>query len=255
MRFGIECLAMNVVILGSTGYHPNDARHTSCLMLPELGLVLDAGTAMFRVRERICTPALDIFLTHAHLDHVIGLTFLFSVLHGRSVERVTVHATPRVLAAIQEHLLAEPLFPVPLPCDYRELAPQTCLPKGGVLTHFPLQHPGGATGYRLDWPGHSLAFVTDTTAAVDAPYVAALRNVDLLIHECYFADEQRDLALKTGHSHTTPVLEVARASGAGRLVLVHINPLAGGEDPLGLSAAKAVFPAVELSCDGQEIEF
>ena len=79
---------MKLVLLGTTGYHPNDRRQTACLMIPELGIVLDAGTAMYRVRDRIETPELDIYLTHAHLDHVIGLTFLFDVLHEKNVRVV-----------------------------------------------------------------------------------------------------------------------------------------------------------------------
>jgi ribonuclease BN (tRNA processing enzyme) len=246
---------MKLVLLGSTGYHPNESRHTLCAMLPELGIVLDAGTGMFRVRERIQTPALDIFLTHAHLDHIVGLTYLFDVLHDKQVERVSVHGQQRVLDAVQRHLLAEPLFPAPLPCDYRELPQAFPLPGGGTLTHFPLVHPGGSIGFRLDWPGHSLGFVTDTTAAVDAPYVAAIAGVDLLVHECYFSDEQRELAIKTGHSHATPVAQVARAANVGRLVLVHANPLVDMADPIGMAAFKGLFSRVEMGFDGQELVF
>ena len=61
---------MKLHLLGTAGYHPTQRRHTACLMLPEVGLVLDAGTAMFRIRDLIQTRHLDIFLTHTHLDHV-----------------------------------------------------------------------------------------------------------------------------------------------------------------------------------------
>ena len=71
---------MKLQLLGTAGYHPNDQRQTACLMLPEVGVVLDAGTAFYRVRDYLCTDELDIFLTHAHLDHVVGITYLFDVL-------------------------------------------------------------------------------------------------------------------------------------------------------------------------------
>ena len=58
------------LFLGTAGYHPSETRHTSCLMLPEVGVVLDAGSGMFRVRDLLTTKTLDIFLSHAHLDHV-----------------------------------------------------------------------------------------------------------------------------------------------------------------------------------------
>ena len=104
-------------------------------------------------------------------------------------------------------------------------------PAAAGLTHFPLVHQGGSIGYRLDWPGHSMAYVTDTTADADAAYVAKIRGVDLLVHECYFPDAQAEWAAKTGHSHTTPVAQVATRAGVKRLVLVHLNPLSTADDP------------------------
>ena len=71
---------MKLVVLGTAGYHPTDRRETACFVLPDLGIVLDVGMGMYRVRQYLATPELDIFLTHAHLDHVAGLTFLFDVL-------------------------------------------------------------------------------------------------------------------------------------------------------------------------------
>ena len=59
-----EKVPCRLLLLGTTGYHPSERRHTACMMLPEIGVVLDAGTAMFRVRQHLATPTLDIFLTH-----------------------------------------------------------------------------------------------------------------------------------------------------------------------------------------------
>lgn len=245
---------MKLILLGTTGYHPNDRRQTACMMLPELGVVLDAGTAMYRVREHLATPELDIFLTHAHLDHVIGVTYLFDIIHEKNVDRVTVHATADKLAAIETHLLAKSLFPATPPCEFRPLAASVALRDGYRLTHFPLTHPGGAVGYRIDGAKASLAYVTDTTASTTEAYVEQIRGVDLLIHECYFPDAMQDLARKTGHSWTTAVAEVARAAGVGRVVLVHINPLFESDDVLEVERARKIFPRTEIGCDEMQIE-
>lgn len=245
---------MKLLLLGTAGYHPSEQRQTACLMLPEAGIVLDAGTGFFRVRQHLQTPTLDILLTHAHLDHVAGLTFLLSTVFERPLERVTVHAAAEKLAAVREHLLSEHLFPAPLPCDWRPLEAGPLNVGGARVTHFPLDHPGGSIGYRLDWPDRSLAYVTDTTAAANAPYVAHLQNVDLLVHECNFPDGQEEWAAKTGHSCTTPVAQVAAAARARRLLLTHIDPLAHPSDPIGLAAAQKIFPDTEVGYDGMTIE-
>lgn len=246
---------MKLLLLGTTGYHPNDRRQTACFMLPSSGAVFDAGTGMYRVRKHLCTPTLDVFLSHAHLDHIVGLTFLYDVLYEKPMERVTIHGEQKKLDAVNEHLLAEPIFPVELPCEYRPLSERIELIDGGVVTHFPLKHPGGSVGYRIDWPDRSLAYVTDTTAALDAAYVDLIRGVDVLVHECYFPDAMGAWAEKTGHSCTTPVAEVAKEAGVGRLILVHLNPLSDEDDPIGLDVARSIFPATELGRDEAEIDF
>ncbi len=246
---------MKLVLLGTTGYHPNERRHTPCMMIPQCGLMLDAGTAMFRAAAYLETSELDIFLTHAHLDHVIGLTYLLGLVDVHPLDRITLHGDPQKLAAIDEHMFSEHLFPKKPPYELCPLAEEVLLARGGRLTHFPLKHQGGSLGFRLDWPGHSMAYVTDTTADPDADYVEKIAGVDLLVHECYFPDAQADWARRTGHSCTTPVAQVARKAQVGRLVLVHLNPLATEEDPIGLDVARATFPATELGHDLMELEF
>jgi len=247
---------MKLVLLGTGGYHPNNQRHTACMAIPELGIVLDAGTGMFRLREHLSTPELDIFITHAHLDHVMGLTFLFDVLHDKQMQRVTIHATDDKLEAIDKHLLDELIFPVKLPYEMRSLLECVPLAGGGTLRRFPFVHPGGSVGFRLDWPNHSLAYVTDTTTpGASASYIDQIRGVDLLIHECYFPDGMEEMAALTGHSCATPVAEAAKAAGAKRLLLVHVNPASEEDDPIGLAGVKKIFPNAELGLDGMVVEF
>ena len=246
---------MKLILLGTTGYHPNNRRHTACLMLPEVGVVLDAGTAMFRVRDYLTTKHLDVFVTHAHLDHIFGLTFLIDVLWKSPCERANVHAPEATIKAVEEHLFAEPLFPVKPPCDFHPLDGPVPIAGGGTVRWFQLIHPGGSVGFRLDWPDRSLAYVTDTTARPDADYVEHIRGVDLLVHECYFGDDQSAWAETTGHSSVTPVAQVAKAAGVGKLLLVHLNPMVDAVDPIGVDVARKIFPNTIIGEDLAEIEF
>jgi ribonuclease BN (tRNA processing enzyme) len=249
---------MRLVPLGTTGYHPNDVRHTACYLFPEVGVALDAGTGMYRLVEHLATDELDVFLSHAHIDHVIGLTYLLEVQQLRPLRRVVVHGDSAKLAAIREHLFHRDLFPVMPDLEWRPLPDAGSVPLAGDgrLTSFPLVHPGGSRGFRLDWPGRSAAYVTDTTAKPDAAYLDLIRGVDLLLHECNFGDDvSAKFAAVTGHSRTSEVAELAREAGVGRLVLIHLAPHSGVADPIGLDTARKIFPNTELGEDLKVIEF
>ena len=208
-----------------------------------------------RSQQHLQSDSLDVFLTHAHLDHICGLTFfLVPVLQG-DVKSVRVHGTKKTLDAVRQHLFAPELFPVEPPFDWCELpeTPGVPVKEDGVLTWLPLEHPGGSLGYRIDWPDRSLAYVTDTTAPGN--YLAFIQGVDVLIHECYFPDEMHDWAQKTGHSSSTAVAEIARQCGAQQLYLVHADPQHPEDDPVDLKRIRKIMPNAHLAEDLQEIEF
>ncbi|QDT53992.1 Ribonuclease BN [Caulifigura coniformis] len=248
---------MRVVLLGTGGYHPSEERHTACIMLPEAGLVLDAGTGAFRIPQHLATRELDVFLSHAHLDHVVGLTYLLAPLALKQLDAVRVHATDVVLKALREHLFSAPLFPVMPAFDLRPLTGSS-VELAGLRVRWQVLagHPGSSMAYRIEstaGPAKSLAYVTDTVA--DGTYREFVRDADVLIHECYFPDALEEWAVKTGHSTTSKVLELARAANVGRLVLVHVDPRSSGPDPLGLAGVQQVFTRVEVARDGLEIDF
>jgi ribonuclease Z len=250
---------MRVQILGSGGYHPNERRHTACIFVPDLGLVFDAGTGFFRVASRLRSTTLNIFLSHAHLDHVIGLTYILVPLTQGRLNQVNVYGTHGVLQAVREHLFDERLFPVHPDLQYVELADGDAVASGGLrITHQRLpNHPGESRAYRLDLPdlpgrpARSLAYVTDTT--VDGSYTEFVRGVDLLIHECNFSDALAEWCDRTGHSHTSQVAQLAAAANVRRLLLVHVDPLLMGDDPIDLSAARRIFAQTDLAEDLMDV--
>jgi ribonuclease BN (tRNA processing enzyme) len=246
---------MKLVLLGSGGYFPNGRRQTACLFLPEVGIVLDAGSGMCRIGRYLETDRLDVFLTHAHLDHIAGLTYLLNVVPRDVVERTIVRGEAAKLAAIQQHLFAQEIFPIPPPFRFEPLTGGCQLPHGGILKSFPLEHPGGSLGFRLDWPGHSMAYVTDTVADTGADYVNIIRGVDLLVHEAYFANDAKDLQRKTGHSSLRSAAAIAAAAHVGQLVLVHVDPQIEDDRAFDLQSARAIYVNSELGVDEMELRF
>ncbi len=246
---------MKLHFLGTTGYHPNDKRQTACLMIPEKGIIFDAGTGLYRARDLICTKTLDIFLSHVHLDHSIGLTFLYDVLWGKDIQRVTVHLDGSKIEAIEKALYHKDLFPVGPNFELKPLEDNPVeLVDDIKIHHCTLEHPGGSIGFRMEHSDGSMAYITDTIASQGADYVEFIADVDVLIHECYFPDGWEDRAKLTGHSCLTPVAQVASLANAGRSYLVHINPLDGSDEPLDLASVKDTYANLNLTEDRMVID-
>ena len=253
---------MHVEFLGTAGYHPSETRHTSCVFLPDAApgcaFVLDAGTGFFRLIGRPLPAHLHIFLTHAHLDHVVGLTFLLDVLLGCQC-KVTVYGMEQTLQTVKNDLFDSPLFPLPFQHEMRAVRDNDCIEVNGVrVSTFPLTHPGGSLAYRFDWnigppsarQKKSLAYITDT--AGDGRYVDFICNVDLLIHERNFSDDLHEVAVASGHCTSEAVMRVMQESHVRQIALTHFNPRPhtnpADEDSL-LDLPNAVYANDGLSLD------
>lgn len=248
---------MKFVFLGTTGYHPNNRRQTLSVMFPDNGFILDAGTGLFRAREFVSTDQLHVFLSHVHLDHCIGLTFLFDVVNGKQMRQTQVYVEGEKQTVLEEHLFHPLLFPAMPPIDFipMKIGPNAIKVPDQMDVHtFPLSHPGGSVGCIVQQNGKRIAYVTDTTAGLDEPYLEQIAGVDLLIHECYFPDGFEEQAAITGHSCATSVAQVARQCGVGELLLVHVNPLDETDDPIGLESLREIFSNVRIAEDLMEVE-
>ncbi|GAB5405154.1 MAG: MBL fold metallo-hydrolase [Aureliella sp.] len=258
---------MQLHCLGTTGYHPSPSRHTACYYLPEASIVLDAGTAVFRLIQHLRREpkkSLDILLSHAHLDHTVGLTFLIDAMAVTDLEEVRIHGEREKIDAVRTHLYHHLLFPVPpefqfLPFDSSSGTRQIGDTR---IEWFPVEHPGGAVGYVLDLPEDSsgtrkkLSYVTDTVSRVENNYLDLIRGSDLLLHECYFADRLEALAIKTGHSWLGAVTEIVRKADCGQTLLIHINPLSeilGEEVDLPSECRETL--RMSVAVDEQVVEF
>jgi ribonuclease BN (tRNA processing enzyme) len=247
---------MHLECLGTAGYHPSETRHTSCYLLPDAApdclFVLDAGTGFFRLAFRELPPQLHIFLTHAHLDHICGLTFLLDVLLNKQSE-VTLYGDAKTLHAVCSCLFDSPLFPLRFEQNMQEVVPGVPFEVAGVqISTFILTHPAGALAYRFDWPDRTFAYVTDT--AGDGHYIDFVRGVDLLLHERNFPDALQNVADASGHCTSSAVVEVARRTQAKQLILTHFNPLQQS-DPLDDDNLHQQLPHAVAAYDGLVVEF
>lgn len=247
-------------ILGTAGYHPSEERETVSIFIPEYGFVIDAGTGFFRTRGKIKTQQLSIFLSHLHLDHSIGTTFLLDVLRGSDVKEVRIFGLKKHLLYLKNNLFGSPLFPLEFggePCLYK----LEIIEPGSEFTHCDVKirtkelvHPGGSIGYRFEFSdGRVLSYITDTINS--NRYIDFIRDSDVLIHECHFPDSQKERAEKTGHSWTSGVARIAKRAQVKKLVLTHFDPIETVEDPTYQNEAKEVFHNTIIARDNMEISF
>ncbi len=254
---------MIIKCFGTAGYHPSEDRHTSCYYIPELSLLLDAGTGIFRLTaELLAEPreSLDIFLSHAHLDHIVGLTFLLDTMAVTTLKHIRVFGEAAKLKAIRERIYFDMIFPVEPAMEFIEL-PDLASPflvsghREYLVQWLPLEHPGGAVGYVIESAGKRLAYITDTTAYPNSPYISDLRDLDLLLHECNFGDKHKDLAEKTGHSWQSAVMGVVQQCRPRQTQLIHHNPLG---EMLGIElrlTPEQIKLGMHLAKDRDSIEF
>lgn len=258
---------LRVAPLGTNGYFPSFGRQTMSLLVRggPRALVLDAGSGLARLIEPgpaalIAQAAgLDIILSHYHLDHVIGLSYLPAVWH-RGPVRIFAPAFPLVDAEPEEafeRLLGPPLFSSPLsrfpgPVEVIPVREEEFEAGGSPIRVWRQNHPGGSIGMRI---GNDLAYLTDTVADPEA--LAGAAGVKLLIHEVWAAEEEAAEAAAKGHSHVSAVAEFARLARVKQILPVHHHPKRSGEEIRALARRLAELAGIPAACgeEGQPLEF
>ena len=248
---------MRVELLGTAGYHPSETRHTTGILVPDAApdaaFLLDGGSGTFRLATRDLPAQLHVFLTHAHLDHTVGLNFLYDVIYMQRQRQqrdltITFHGDAKTRDAVCGNLFNPLVFPLPFSWEWHEIEAAKPFDVAGVKVNTVLlPHPGGSLGYRFDWSSHALGFITDTAA--NTSYYPFIESVDTLIHERNFPDEYSELARHSGHCTSRDLVAAGRAAGARQIVAMHFNPLTPG-DPLLEDDVYSQLPGVVSGTDG-----
>ncbi len=218
--------------------------NTSCVALESVDqppIILDMGTGMRRFGE---TQALDgtfrgtALVSHLHWDHVQGLPFFIPVLRpGAQLDIYGPEQEEGTLDGAIRSFLAPPYFPVSiedLPGDIRfhELEGEIEIGSARVLAR-QVPHIGITNGYRIDWEGTSVAYVSDHQSpdtgadegdSIDEGVLELCEGVDLLIHDAQYWPAEWDEKRTWGHCTVDYAVRVAAESGARRLALFHHDP-------------------------------
>jgi phosphoribosyl 1,2-cyclic phosphodiesterase len=215
--------------------------NTSCVEVGvgEHWFLLDAGTGIrgagkvFLERD---VRTIQLLLTHTHWDHINGFPFFrpaydshrrVRVMAGHLKHQGGVHHALR----LQMH---DPMFPVPLDAmkavvdfDDFEAGDHFRLYPDVSIRTAPLNHPNGATGYRIEHEGKAVCYVTDTEhvpGTADQNILGLIEGADLVIYDCTYTESEFGEHIGWGHSTWNEGMRLCRMAGVKRFAVFHHEP-------------------------------
>ncbi|MGR8921213.1 MAG: MBL fold metallo-hydrolase [Gammaproteobacteria bacterium] len=237
--------------------------NTSCVEVREGDhlLVCDGGTGIISLGEALMAQTelaeLMVVFTHYHWDHICGLPFFQPAFSP--AWKIRFFGPGDSAADIEKRLsdqMKAPYFPVETEtwmADIEYLEPSLeGLSHGPIeVTHFNVHHPGVTYGYSIKVGGKRVAYVSDNevqflkssiakrihefdedehellekmVSEQRSAEVAAIRDIDILIHDAQYTPHDYNKKRGWGHSCYVDTVNLAIDAGVGCLYLYHHDP-------------------------------
>lgn len=222
--------------------HMKYGGNTSCVSVEVDGqiIILDAGTGMFMLGKHLAKRGAQkatLLMSHTHTDHIVGFPFFAPAWMGAGFE-LTIMAghldDPACIESVFNMAQRDPLFPVAVAAmggasrfvDFKA-GDSFDLPPNVHVRTCRLNHPNGATGYRIEAQGRSICYITDTEhypERIDEEILALVRGADVLIYDSTYTDANYASKIGWGHSTWQEGLKLARAGNVGQFCVFHHDP-------------------------------
>ena len=246
--------------------------NTTCLELRLANgdvVVIDGGTGAHKLGLSLVdgpqgrAANLHFLMTHFHWDHIQGIPF-FAPLYNAS-NHVTFHSRrePEAVREILEGQMTHPYFPVNFELlaakrDFVRLTEEPLRYGELVVRSFPLNHPQGATGFRLESHGAVIVHACDHEHGdpkLDRILLEHAEDADVLVYDAQFTPEEYVSKQGWGHSTWLEATRIAREAKVKQLVLTHHDPSHNDEMLAAVvTEARAEFENTNAAREGWAIE-
>jgi ribonuclease BN (tRNA processing enzyme) len=172
------------------------------------------------------------------MDHIQGLGFFGPLFEPeREIHVWGPPSTTQDLRARLTRYLSPPLFPVrirdlPSQVELHNVLAEPWSVGGFQITAAGIIHPGPTVGYRIESKGARIAYLPDHEPALGGPLTTTrwlsghslTREVDLLLHDGQYTDQEYPHRVGWGHSSISHAVQVADLAGVRDLLLIHHDP-------------------------------
>lgn len=205
----------------------------------DLLLVFDTGSGAKMLSDTLRDKNMKhmhVFYGHFHLDHIIGMPFFLPAWDKETT--LHYHAglkeTNDTVQGMLEKTFSPRLFPVPFKVwphqrSYHDFIPRETFEvsqgdiKATIQTTV-LNHPNGATGFRVNFQGRSACYLTDHEHHIhefDEELSQFVEGADLVIHDASYTNEVLEHRIGWGHSSWQQTVNFAKCSHFDTLALFH----------------------------------
>ena len=219
--------------------------NTTCVFISGVdeglnSIIMDAGTGIRNLGRELLSDKINVGdrinlgFTHFHWDHIQGFPFFGAAYKHDSRIQISTAGKRKIqnLKDIFSTQMQSIYFPVQLENMGAEIefvkydSDKVIGPKGAIVNIVDVNHPGGCIAVRFKFKEKSVVFCTDVEHpnGIDKNVVKLAMNVDVLIHEAQYTDEELITHKGWGHSSYSQAIEVAERCNVKQLIITHHDP-------------------------------